>query len=312
MGVAASPGYPQNSGTLIPSLWSGKLLVKFYSATVLAAISNTDYEGEIKDVGDEVTIRGIPSITIRDYTKGQSLLLERPVTPITKLVIDKAKYWSFIVDDIDKFQSDIAFFDKWSTDAGHQLKIHWDTLALGTIFVDADPANRGATAGKKSGSINLGVSGTTALVIGNGTGEVSPVDVLIRIGQALDEQDVPEEGRWAVIPAWMSAKFKLSDLKNAYLTGDSVSPLRNGRIGDVNNTTIYVSNLLSTEVIGGNTCWRILGGHKSALTFASQIAKTESLRAESTFGEIARGLSVCGWKVVKPESLVLVIGRPGT
>lgn len=312
MPVPATPGYPQNSGTLIPSVWSGKLLVKFYAATVLAAIANTDYEGEIKDVGDKVIIRTVPTIEIRDYSKGQTLTLQRPETPTIELTIDKAKYWAFVIDDIDKFQSDIAFFEKWAEDAANQLKIVWDTEALGTIFVDASPFNRGATAGKISAAINLGVTASTALVVGNGGGEVSPIDLIIRIGQALDEQDVPETDRFVIIPTWMASKLKLSDLKNAYLTGDAVSPLRNGRIGDVNGMTLYVSNLLSTEVISANRCWRVIGGQKSALTFASQIMKTETLRAESTFGDIGRGLQVCGWKVIKPEALVLAIVRPGT
>ena len=34
------PGYGQ---VFIPTIWSGKLIEKFYDATVLAAISNTDY-----------------------------------------------------------------------------------------------------------------------------------------------------------------------------------------------------------------------------------------------------------------------------
>jgi len=46
--LAGSPIYPPNpatpySGTYIPEIWSGKLIEKFYDATVIAAISNTDY-----------------------------------------------------------------------------------------------------------------------------------------------------------------------------------------------------------------------------------------------------------------------------
>lgn len=92
MPVGASAGTPQYSGTFVPELWSGKLLIKFYAATVLAAISNTDYEGEIKNVGDKVIIRTVPDITIRDYTKGQDLIIERPESPNVELDIDKAKY----------------------------------------------------------------------------------------------------------------------------------------------------------------------------------------------------------------------------
>ena len=60
-----NPLYTQN---FIPEIWSGKLIEKFYATTVLAAISNTDYEGEIKNQGDKVSIRTQPTITISDYT----------------------------------------------------------------------------------------------------------------------------------------------------------------------------------------------------------------------------------------------------
>ena len=53
-GTGASPAY---SGIFIPAIWSGKLIEKFYNATVLAAIANTDYEGEIKNYGDTINIR---------------------------------------------------------------------------------------------------------------------------------------------------------------------------------------------------------------------------------------------------------------
>src|SRR3954468_24560624 len=86
-----SPAY---SGTFIPEIWSGKLIEKFYATTVLAAISNTDYQGEITNQGDKVHIRTRPTITIRDYQAGQSLLVERPASNIVDLTIDKGKYFN--------------------------------------------------------------------------------------------------------------------------------------------------------------------------------------------------------------------------
>ena len=61
------------SGAFIPTLWSGKLLAKFYQNTMLSEVTNTDYEGELKNQGDTVRIRLAPSISISDYTAGQSL-----------------------------------------------------------------------------------------------------------------------------------------------------------------------------------------------------------------------------------------------
>lgn len=295
--ITAASGTPQYSGTFVPEIWSGNLLAKFYSATVLAAISNTDYEGEIKDKGDKVIIRTVPDIVIRDYNKNQSLVIQRPESPNVELEIDHGKYFNFICDDIDKHQTDISLMESWSDDAGEQMKIVVDTGILADIYADASAYNKGATAGKKSGDINLGASGAPVSVT-----TVNILDLIVDAGTCLDEQDVPQTGRWAVIPAWFSGKIKKSDLKDASLSGDGTSILRNGRIGTIDRFTLYSSNLL-TSVSDTVTCWHALFGQKTALSFAAQMTKMESLRSESTFGTLVRGLNVYGYEVLHPESL---------
>ena len=89
MGYPVAPGRPDYAGNFIPEIWSGKLIENFYDATVLAAISNTDYEGEIRGQGDTVNIRTTPNITIRTYVKGQNLVVENPDKPKIQLFIDK-------------------------------------------------------------------------------------------------------------------------------------------------------------------------------------------------------------------------------
>ena len=51
----------------------------------------------------------------------------------------------------------------------------------------------------------------------------------------------------------------------------------------------------------------IIAGHKSAITFASQVTKMETVRNPSDFGDYIRSLNVYGFKVVKPEALALLI-----
>ncbi len=93
MAVQSAAGNPQLSGTVVPNaIWSGKLLVKFYEATILSAISNTEYEGEIANQGDKVIIRTTPSIVISDYSKGGNLQTQRPEPETVELTIDKGKY----------------------------------------------------------------------------------------------------------------------------------------------------------------------------------------------------------------------------
>ena len=301
MAYPVAPGRPNYSGTFIPEIWSGKLIENFYDATVLSAISNTDYEGEIRRMGDTVNIRTQPNITIREYVKGQNLVVENPDAPKLQLLIDKGEYFSCVEDDIDRVQSDIKMMDMWSKDASEQMKIKIDQRVLTDMLPDIDAKNKGATAGAKSASFNLGTTGSPLTVTKDGASSTTPViDLIVDMGTVLDEANVPESDRFLVIPAKMAGLIKKSELKDASLTGDSTTPLRNGRLGMIDRFTIYVSHNLN--VASGKTS--LIAGHKMGFTFASQMTEMESLRAQSTFGNIVRGLQVYGYKVVKPEALL--------
>lgn len=305
MSFPVAPGSPQYAGTFIPEIWSKKLRVKFYDATVLAAISNTDYEGEIKAQGDTINIRKTPDIVIRNYAKGQNLQIQRPESPIVTLTIDKGKYFNCICDDVDKIQSDLKLLDDWSDDAGEQMKIAVDTDILHDIYDDMDAHNKGNTAGEKSGSVALGVTGT-----GVSLTKTNVLDYIVDCGTVLDEQNVPEQNRWFIIPPWVAGMIKKSDLKDASLTGDGKSVLRNGRLGMIDRFTLYSSNLLKTASDTG-TYYYTLFGHKSALTFAAQMTNVETLRSESTFGDLVRGLNVYGYKVVGPTAMGTLYCKKG-
>lgn len=296
----------QSTG-FIPEIWSGKLIEKFYSSTVLAAISNTDYEGEIKAQGDRIRVRTKPTITIADYKADGNLALQRPSGNNVTLQIDQGKYFNCILDDVMDIQSDVNNMSIWADDASEQMKITIDTAVLLGILGQGAAANRGATAGAISGNINLGVTGTPLTLVPRSptTGQVEILDFILRLGQILDEQNIPEQGRWIVMPVWAAAQLKFSDLRQAYLTGDSTSVMRNGRLGMIDRFTIYTSNLLPAGVAGGLAAGEtaIYAGHAHGLTFATQMTKVETLRSEMTFGTILRGLQVYGYKVLDGVAL---------
>lgn len=302
---------PAYTGIFIPEIWSGKLLEKFYATTVLAAISNTQYEGEIKNQGDKVHIRTRPTITIRDYQSGQTLLVERPSSNMVDLTIDKGKYFNLILDDVMDVQSDLNLMNLWSEDAAEQLKITIDTDVLTALLGQAVAANRGTAAGAKSASINLGATGSPLVVVARNpaAGQVEVTDLIVRLGQVLDEQNIPETGRWIVMPAWFSSKIKMSELRDAALTGDGTSMLRNGKLGMIDRFTVYSSNLLPSGVAAGLASgeWAIYAGHSHSLTFATQFTRTETLRSESTFGTLMRGLQIYGSKVLDGTALAQAI-----
>lgn len=289
----------------IPEIWSGKLQVKFYKSTVLGEISNNDWEGEIKGVGDKIQIRSIPTITINNYTKGMSLVNEQPTSTPISLSIDYGKYFSVVIDDIDAVQSDVRLMDMFTNDASEQMKIAIDSAVLDGVYDSSVAANKGATAGAISGNINLGKTGASV--------QLTTSTVLAKIldmGLVLDEQNVPETGRWLVIPAWVASILKQSELRQAYLTGDAESPYRNGKVGTIDRFTVYVSNNLKRVTDGADTCTYIYAGTRDAISFASQVTEVETLRSERTFGNIMRGLNVFGYGVTKPEALVTLYAKP--
>ena len=319
---------PSYSGGFIPQLWSNKLNAKFYQNTMLSEISNTSWEGEIKNQGDSIRIRTAPSITITDYAgAGTTLSTEVPVPIYTDLQINKGKYFSVQVNDVLAHQADIDLMETFTDDAAKQLKIAIENEAFFQWFVTegAAAANKGATAGAISASYGLG----TDLVPVNQATSGELLKMILRMSAALDEQNVPEEGRWLLMSPHDRHILMQSDIAQAYFTGDNASIVRTGKIGMLDRFTVYVSNLLphgttakatvaglsatSTGATLSNAKPRrmMVAGTKAACAFASQITKTEPLRNQTDFGDIVRGLSVYGRKVVKDTALVTaLIGTP--
>jgi hypothetical protein len=318
IGSGVSPAAPASyHGTFIPEIWSGKLIEKFYDATVMAAIANTDYEGEIKNQGDTVHIRQRPDIVISNYTPDTELLVQRPNAPIVDLTIDYAKYFNAIADDVYAVQADMDLLGMWAEDASEQMKVTIDRELLAVVVLGAAKAvtNKGNTAGRISGDIKLGVTGTPiTLGARNVTAPtVEITDFIVDMGQVLDEQNIPESGRWLILPASLSSMIKKSELRDAAFSGDGTSIKRNGRLGMIDRFTIYMSNLLPAGVAGGLAAGEIaiFAGHQMAITFASQLTKMETMKSERTFGELLRGLHVYGSKVIKAEAICQGIVKKG-
>jgi hypothetical protein len=274
------------------------LLMEFYKATVLGAIATTEYEGELKKHGDTLRIRTLPDIESRTYVKGQKLVYDSPDPGYIDLLIDKGEYWGMALNALDQKQSDIKYVQQWAEHASINQKVKIDGTVLGDIYGDVDAANKGSAAGKESGNINLGVTGTPLQLT-----RATILEILIEnCGVVMDEQNVPDDGRFVVLPSWACALLKTSDLRDASKTGDGVSALRNGRIGMIDRFEVFCSNNLS-KVTDTVQCTNAIFGHKKGTAFASQMLNTETMKNPDDFGDLMRSLQAYGYKVVKPEAL---------
>ena len=261
----------------IPEVFSKKLQAKFYAQTMLSEVTTNEYEGEISGLGNKVNIRSVPAVTVADYTG--SLSYADVTSGTIELNIDKAKSYAFKVDDILREQADIDFMNEAANDAAQNMKIAIEQDVFANVAAGSSLTDVNATPANVTASNILGF--------------------ILDAGQTLDENNIPEDNRYMIISPAAATLLKQSELRQAYLTGDNVSPLRNGFIGMVDRFKVYVSNNLSTT--SGVTSG--LYGHPKAIAHASQMTNTETVRLESSFGDGVRGLAVYGYKVVVPTAI---------
>ena len=299
----------QTNSFFLPKIYSKKVLNFFRKASVVEAITNTDYAGEISSFGDSVRIIKEPVISVSDYTRGSDTTATKLTDQELTLVVDSAKAFKFIVDDIETNMSHVNFKEVATSSAAYALRDSYDAAVIASMFSGVSTSSPdhvlGADASAATQTMGQHQGGSNAIDLtgSDGTG-TDPLDVMAFMAKLLDEQSVPEEGRWFVAPP--SFYNELSQSGSKLLSVDfnaGQGSIRNGLVssGKLRGFDMYKSNnVASTSTATG----KILAGHISSTATAQTIISTEVLRDPSSFGDIVRGLHVYGAKVLRPEALV--------
>ena len=295
----------QTNSFFLPSVYSKKVLNFFRKASVVEAITNTDYAGEISAYGDSVKIIKEPVINVSDYTRGSDTTDTKLTDQEISLVVDSAKAFKFIVDDIESNMSHVNFKEIASSSAAYALKDAYDAAVLATMFAGCSAATPNHILGADNATaLGAGVfDGTGSVDLGQ-TGETDPLDLMARMARLLDEQNVPEEGRWFV--AGPDFYEQLGQSGSKLLSVDfnaGQGSIRNGLVssGKLRGFDMYKSNNIAGT---SNATGKCLAGHMSSTATANTILSTEVLRDPTSFGDIVRGLHVYGAKVLRDEALV--------
>ncbi len=269
----------------IPQLWSARLLAHLDNAHVYANLVNRDYEGEISRYGDTVKINQIGDITVGDYTKNTDITDPQQLSGSqTTLVIDQAKFFNFQIDDVDNAQTNPKLMNEAMMRSAYAIAEVTDKFIAG-LYTDIPTNNQ----------------------IGNDT---TPIDItkdnvyetLVDMGVKLTEANVPKQGRFVVIPPWMTGVLQKNDLfVHATKSGDNV--IASGLIGRAAGFDIYESNNVPNTT---GTKYKIMAGTRIGISYAEQIIETEAYRMEKRFADAVKGLHVYGAKMVQPESMVLL------
>ena len=300
-------GSNSNFGTstnFMPAIYSKKVLNFFRKASVVEAITNTDYAGEISAYGDSVKVIKEPTITVHQYERGADVAATALTDTEVTLVVDTANAFKFIVDDIETSMSHVNFKEVAASSAAYALRDAFDAGVIATMFAGLSASSPDhILGGDTTASAASGVlSGTDAMGLQHaGT---DPLDILARMARLLDDQNVPEEGRWVVAPPTFYEELSQSGSKllSVDFNGGQGS-IRNGLVssGKLRGFSMYKSNNIAAPT---NADGKLLAGHMSAVCTAQTITSTEVIRDPDSFGDICRGLHVYGAKVLRPEALV--------
>ena len=290
MAFAKAGGYGNlPNGNFSPVIYSKQVQLAFRKASVVESITNSDYFGEIAQMGDSVRIIKEPEITVKAYERGTAITPQDLDDEDFNLTIDKANYFAFKVDDIEEAHSHVNFQSLASDRAAYRLADQFDQDVLGylagfkqsALHGNADTVNdvvNGSKAVDTAGSdellasmkLNKGDFGniTTASAGDHSiplaarlpgaselpTATASPAMVVARMARLLDQQQVDTQGRWLVVdPVFMEIlRDEDSRLMNADY-GES-GGLRNGMVlNNFHGFRVHVSSNLPSVGTGAGT-----------------------------------------------------------
>lgn len=289
MAFPKAPGYSNlPNGNFSPVIYSKQVQLAFRKASTVEDITNSDYFGEIANMGDSVKIIKEPEVSVQSYARGTQITAQDLNDEDFTLVVDQANYYAFKIDDIEAAHSHVNFMSMASDRAAYRLRDQYDQDVLGYLTgfqQSAKHANASvarttapgtkalteagadelltsmklrkdsfgnittASAGDHSIPLAARLPGATAMP----TATASPLMVIARMGRLLDQQFVDTTGRWLVVdPVFIELlKDEDSRLLNSDFGG---SGLQNGLvINNLHGFRVYVSNNLPKIGTGPGT-----------------------------------------------------------
>ena len=328
MAFTTAAGYGNlPNGNFSPVIYSKQVQLAFRKSSVVEEITNSDYFGEIANMGDTVRIIKEPEISVKAYSRGTIIQPQDLDDEDFNLTVDKANYFAFKVDDIEEAHSHVNFQSLASERAAYRLADQFDQDVLGYLCGFKQSAIHGSAGtdellssmkllgddfgGSSSNSIGIKArAGDDGAVVGSGNAYA--LQVIARMARKLNQQNVDTNGRWLVVDPVFQEILQDEDsrLFNSDFGG---SGLQNGLIlNNLHGFKVYVSNNLPSvgtgpATTGGTNASNfglIVAGHSSAVATAEQIDKTETYRDPDSFADVVRGMHLYGRKILRPEALV--------
>jgi len=306
-GMQSSIGY-QVYSMLNQPFFADKMMTRTYADTIAGAITSQDIvPTELKNCGNQVIFRRKPEGEIFDYVKNQNLSYSELSTDTITMVVKRAKYWNLKLDEIDISETcDIKKWVQWFLDdCAEKLRQKIDQEILNYIPRKADAFNKGLRAGKLSGAYNLGGFGAPVTITAENL-----IEHLTNLSAVLNEQMVPRQGRFIVLPPSAETLFYRNQLlNNAAASGLSKAGVLTQNVPEIMGFKVYFTpNMpMMFDPVAKKNTYMIVAGLKTATGFVTKLTKQKHIdSAETSFAEYWRGLQIYDFEVLQREQLAVL------
>ncbi|MGI6168811.1 MAG: hypothetical protein ACOYI4_03715 [Christensenellales bacterium] len=260
-----------------PTIWSKYIQTELGKHTVFEQDCDFRFKGEVGK-GKTVKILGVAPPTIGNYTGANIGNPEAVPDSSVYLVINQAKFFNFMVDDVDEAQATDGLMQALMKESTRAMAEARDTYIAGLCADGAGGASSSATI-------------TTA------AGAKSAVDAgLIYLwNNGVSQKDD--------VTAYLSPN--VYQLMAEYITEtktDNDKLLAQGILGTYSGMKIKMSNNLKDD---GTNRLLIIKTSK-AVAFAGGIDEVEAYRPEGFFSDAIKGLNTFGGKVVRPKEMYVI------
>ncbi len=260
-----------------PVIWSRFIQTELEKKCKLVDDCNRQFEGEAR-LGGRVKILGAIAPEVFDYDAAAGMNEPETLSGVSVFMdVDQAKAFNFMVDDLDRLQSNPDLMPVVLEEAGRKMAVARDSFVASLA--------KNATLTTKSTKVTTGAE-AKALVD----------EALLMLRE--NDVDVSSQVSITVSPFFYQLfRDALTEIKT---NNDEL--IEKGVVGMYDCARVILSNNLYND---GTDDYMMVRTNK-AIAFASAIDETEAYRPEKYFSDAVKGLNVYGGKVVRPKELVVI------
>ena len=247
-------------------LWEEAILQEFRSSSLahLVCTSPTSVDGK------RAYFNSLGEVEVKDYTG--SVEFDELETTEIHVDFDQEKYFAIKLDDVDKVQMVANLMLPAANKGAYGMKKKLDEVIINDFIANAKTKKKSVAIATPEEAYNM----------------------IVDLGTALDEQDVPEVGRYV-----MASPEFVNLLAKDKRVVDNTTVLANGVVSgmEINGMQVVKTNRVPKG--------KVVATFSGAMCLGVQIDKMEALRLENSFSDAIKSLFVYGKKLLRPEAVAI-------